>query len=143
MLKIEYYDSLKSGSERMFKLEATTTTHFDHMRRSDSNRQKLIHKAKMKSLRISVVIVVACNYFQCDISIRVVNYPSIPVIVCWFPYYAMMLIFMFTNVDESMSEDLQSGIFFFGMSNSLINPIIYGAFQYQPIKKRRHYLKRR
>lgn len=63
MLKIEYYKSLKLGSERMFKLETghTTASHFDHIRRSDSNRQKLIHKAKMKSLRISVVIVVACN----------------------------------------------------------------------------------
>ncbi|KAG5680562.1 hypothetical protein PVAND_010061 [Polypedilum vanderplanki] len=111
-----------SSSERVFKLEATIYT--DHIRRSDSNRQKLIHKAKMKSLRISVVIVAAF-------------------IVCWTPYYAMMLIFMFMNPDERLSEDLQSGIFFFGMSNSLINPIIYGAFQYQPIKKRRQYLKRR
>ncbi|XP_070492080.1 gonadotropin-releasing hormone receptor isoform X2 [Chironomus tepperi] len=111
-----------SSSERVFKLEATI--HTDHIRRSDSNRQKLIHKAKMKSLRISVVIVAAF-------------------IICWTPYYAMMLIFMFMNPDERLSEDLQNGIFFFGMSNSLINPIIYGAFQYQPIKKRRQYLKRR
>lgn len=58
------HKSFKLGSERMFKLETghtTTTNHFDHMRRSDSNRQKLIHKAKMKSLRISVVIVAGCN----------------------------------------------------------------------------------
>lgn len=77
---------------------------------------------------------------------RVINFPFlrfISVLVCWTPYFAMMLIFMFTNVDERLSEDLQSGIFFFGMSTSLINPIIYGAFQYQPTKKRRHYLKRR
>lgn len=111
-----------SGSERMFKIE--TTIHSDYIRRSDSNRQKLIHKAKMKSLRISVVIVAAF-------------------IICWTPYYAMMLIFMFTNPDERLSDDLQSGIFFFGMSNSLINPLIYGAFQYQPIKKKRQYLQRR
>ncbi|CRK92469.1 CLUMA_CG006046, isoform A [Clunio marinus] len=111
-----------SSSERIFKLEATMNS--DHIRRSDSNRQKLIHKAKMKSLRISVVIVAAF-------------------IICWTPYYAMMLIFMFMNPDERLSEDLQSGIFFFGMSNSLINPLIYGAFQYQPIKKRRQYLKKR
>ncbi|KAL7034533.1 hypothetical protein ACKWTF_008001 [Chironomus riparius] len=117
-----YYESVKTGSERVFKLEATI--HTDHIRRSDSNRQKLIHKAKMKSLRISVVIVAVF-------------------IICWTPYYAMMLIFMFMNPDERLSEDLQNGIFFFGMSNSLLNPIIYGAFQYQPIKKRRQYLKRR
>lgn len=124
MLTTDYYESSKLGSERVFKLEATLPTSKDHIRRSDSNRQKLIHKAKMKSLRISVVIVAAF-------------------IVCWFPYYAMMLIFMFTNPDERLSDDLQSGIFFFGMSNSLINPLIYGAFQYQPIKKRRQYLQRR
>lgn len=132
----------------MFKLETghtTTTNHFDHMRRSDSNRQKLIHKAKMKSLRISVVIVAGCNLklFKVSLDVKIKYLTSLSVIICWFPYFAMMLIFMFTNVDETLSEDLQSGIFFFGMSNSLINPIIYGAFQYQPIKKRRHYLKRR
>lgn len=27
-----------------------------------------------------------------------------------------------------VGEDLRNGIFFFGMSNSLINPLIYGAF---------------
>lgn len=130
----------------MFKLETghtSTTNHFDHMRRSDSNRQKLIHKAKMKSLRISVVIVAGCNLSLFEILLDVVEKNCFSVIVCWTPYFAMMLIFMFTNVSETLSEDLQSGIFFFGMSNSLINPIIYGAFQYQPIKKRRHYLKRR
>lgn len=36
-----------------------------------------------------------------------------------------------------MSEDLQSGIFFFGMSNSLVNPMIYGAFHLYPYKKNR------
>lgn len=36
-----------------------------------------------------------------------------------------------------LSEDLQSGIFFFGMSNSLINPLIYGAFQLWPMKNRK------
>lgn len=42
-----------------------------------------------------------------------------------------------------LSDDLQSGIFFFGMSNSLINPLIYGLFQYQPIKRRKQFLQRR
>lgn len=58
----------------MFKLETghtTTTNHFDHMRRSDSNRQKLIHKAKMKSLRISVVIVAGCNLKLFKVSLEV------------------------------------------------------------------------
>lgn len=44
-------------------------------------RQKLINRAKIKSLRMSVTIVAAF-------------------IICWTPYYTLMLIFMFTNLDE-------------------------------------------
>ncbi|XP_063709384.1 gonadotropin-releasing hormone receptor [Culicoides brevitarsis] len=100
-------------SERIFRLEAPVEKCY---RRTDSNRQRLIHKAKMKSLRISVVIVFAF-------------------IICWTPYYVMMIIFMFLNPDRRLSEDLQQGIFFFGMSNSLMNPLIYGAFQLWPNRK--------
>jgi hypothetical protein len=52
---------------------------------SEVNRRRIIHRAKMKSLRISVVIVVAF-------------------IVCWTPYYIMMIIFMFLNPDEHVSN---------------------------------------
>lgn len=62
----------------MFRVEAPLDKYY---RRSDTNRQKLIHKAKMKSLRISVVIVAAF-------------------IICWTPYYVMMVIFMFLNPDK-------------------------------------------
>ncbi|BES93570.1 receptor [Nesidiocoris tenuis] len=34
-----------------------------------------------------------------------------------------------------LSEELQKGIFFFGMSNSLVNPLIYGAFHLWRPKK--------
>ncbi|XP_058446014.1 gonadotropin-releasing hormone receptor [Malaya genurostris] len=105
-----------SSSEKIFRIE-TTAMDRSYYRRSDTNRQRLIHKAKMKSLRISVVIVVVF-------------------IVCWTPYYIMMLIFMFLNPTERLGEDLQAGIFFFGMSNSLINPLIYGAFHLIPIRRR-------
>ncbi|XP_053670080.1 gonadotropin-releasing hormone II receptor [Anopheles nili] len=108
-----------SSSEKIFRIETATVDRTTYYRRSDTNRQRLIHKAKMKSLRISVVIVVAF-------------------IVCWTPYYIMMLIFMFLNPTERFGEDLQSGIFFFGMSNSLINPLIYGAFHLVPIRQRRN-----
>lgn len=40
----------------------------------------------------------------------------------------MMITFIFLNPNDKIGEGLQSAIFFFGMSNSLINPIIYGAF---------------
>ncbi|KAL4717319.1 hypothetical protein ACJJTC_017206 [Scirpophaga incertulas] len=82
----------------------------------DMNRRRLIDRAKMKSLRMSVVIVAAF-------------------IIWWTPYYVMMIIFTFLNPDENLSEELLSGIFFFGMSNSLVNPVIYGAFHLWPKKK--------
>lgn len=105
-----------SSSEKIFRIE-TSAVDRSYYRRSDTNRQRLIHKAKMKSLRISVVIVVVF-------------------IVCWTPYYIMMLIFMFLDPTEPVGVDLQTGIFFFGMSNSLINPLIYGAFHLIPIRRR-------
>ncbi|XP_052752299.1 gonadotropin-releasing hormone receptor [Galleria mellonella] len=82
----------------------------------DMNRRRLIDRAKMKSLRMSVVIVAAF-------------------IIWWTPYYIMMIIFTFLNPDKDQSEELLSGIFFFGMSNSLVNPVIYGAFHLWPKKK--------
>lgn len=33
-------------------------------------------------------------------------------------------------------DDLMSAIFFFGMSNSVVNPIIYGAFSLWPVGNR-------
>lgn len=69
-------------SEKMFKAEVETGG--KHVA-SEVNRRRIIHRAKMKSLRISVVIVVAF-------------------IVCWAPYYIMMIIFMFLNPDEHVSN---------------------------------------
>ncbi|CAH2087387.1 unnamed protein product [Euphydryas editha] len=84
---------------------------------ADLNRRRLIDRAKMKSLQMSFVIVAAF-------------------VIWWTPYYAMMIIFTFLDPDKELIEDLQSGIFFFGMSNSLVNPVIYGAFHLWPKKKR-------
>ena len=106
-----------SRSERMFRLELPNTS-AGYMN-GNLNRRKLMHRAKAKSLRISVVIVAAF-------------------IIWWTPYYAMMIIFMFLNPDDRLSEELQSGIFFFGMSNSLINPLIYGAFHLWPRRKHKN-----
>lgn len=54
---------------------------------------------------------------------------------CWTPYYIMMIIFIFTNVDPETAHKLQS-IIFFGMSNSLINPLIYGLFHLMPNRRK-------
>ncbi|KAK2587346.1 hypothetical protein KPH14_003063 [Odynerus spinipes] len=108
-------------SERAFKSELMNT----NLQRanSDINRRRLIHRAKTKSLRISVVIVAAF-------------------VLWWTPYYTMMIIFMFLNPDQHLSEDLKSGIFFFGMSNSLVNPLVYGAFHLWPQRQRQNFYRR-
>ncbi|XP_072938501.1 gonadotropin-releasing hormone receptor [Epargyreus clarus] len=100
-------------SEKVFKPEVRQEKYLT----PDVNRRRLIDRAKMKSLRMSVVIVTAF-------------------IIWWTPYYVMMIIFTFLNPDKNQSEELLSGIFFFGMSNSLVNPVIYGAFHLWPKKKR-------
>ncbi|KAL5275675.1 GPRGNR2 family protein [Megaselia abdita] len=104
-----------SGSEKMF--QGSKLAVYTNKPTVQTNRQRLIHKAKMKSLRISVVIIVAF-------------------LICWTPYNVMMIIFTFLNPDKRVGEELQSGIFFFGMSNSLVNPLIYGAFHLCPLKRK-------
>ncbi|XP_034942993.1 gonadotropin-releasing hormone receptor [Chelonus insularis] len=111
-----------SRSEKSFKLQLTNHKNISQ-ESGDTNRRKLMHRAKSKSLRISIVIVAAF-------------------VLWWTPYYTMMIIFMFLNPDERLSEELQNGIFFFGMSNSLVNPLIYGAFHLWPQKKCRKFRQR-
>ncbi|XP_071534096.1 gonadotropin-releasing hormone receptor [Panulirus ornatus] len=101
-------------SEKVFRSERTTLGNTC----PEFNRRRLLRKAKMRALRISVVIVLAF-------------------VICWTPYYMMMIIFLFTTVAENVEEELLSGIFFFGMSNSLVNPIIYGAFHLCHCHKRK------
>ncbi|KAK6631261.1 hypothetical protein RUM44_005787 [Polyplax serrata] len=84
-------------SENVFQVEIDSGK--SSLFRPDLNRRRLMNKAKTKSMRISVVIVITF-------------------IICWTPYYFMMI----------LAKDLRNGIFCFGMSNSLLNPIIYGVF---------------
>lgn len=104
-----------SRGQKTFKTEQMKT-----YRNSDLNRRKLMNRAKTKSLRISIVIVAAF-------------------LIWWTPYYTMMIILLFMNPDDRLSEELQSEIFFFGMSNSLVNPLIYGAFHLWPKKQRQRH----
>ncbi|XP_031640047.1 gonadotropin-releasing hormone receptor-like isoform X2 [Contarinia nasturtii] len=115
ILLLTYVSTIKtiSDSEKIFQVNETS----NEQDRKLNNRQRLIHRAKMKSLRISVAIVAAF-------------------IICWTPYYVLMLIFMFMNPDERFGDELMSAIFFFGMSNSVVNPIIYGAFSLWPGRNR-------
>ncbi|KAG5307608.1 GNRHR protein, partial [Pseudoatta argentina] len=101
-----------SRSRRNFKIDQIKT-----YTNIDLNRRRLMNRAKTKSLRISVVIVAAF-------------------LIWWTPYYTMMIILLFVNPDDHLSAELQNGIFFFGMSNSLVNPLIYGAFHLWPQRQR-------
>lgn len=138
---------------------------YDQQQRAQNNRQRIIHRAKMKSLRISVAIIagnINYKYNKFDNSDNSLQLRFTAFIICWTPYYATMLFFMFADADERVSDvrsilrihipfikafnnfcnfpcqfgdDLMSAIFFFGMSNSVVNPIIYGAFQLWPMRK--------
>lgn len=66
----------------MFKGEESARN--GYTRSSDMNRRRLMHRAKTKSLRISVVIVAAF-------------------VIWWTPYYTMMIIFMFLDPDKNVS----------------------------------------
>ncbi|GFR13817.1 g_PROTEIN_RECEP_F1_2 domain-containing protein [Trichonephila clavata] len=80
-------------------------------------RHKILHKAKIKSLMITVVIVLTF-------------------VICWTPYYVTMVIFIFMEPDEQLSQNLQTFVFFFGSSTAMINPLIYGAFHLRRRKPR-------
>ncbi|XP_013406331.1 gonadotropin-releasing hormone receptor isoform X2 [Lingula anatina] len=74
-------------------------------------RSQLLRKAKTKSLIMTTIIVVAF-------------------IVCWSPYYIFWLWHTF-NTQSSQDNDsntVGTWVFFFGMANSMVNPMIYGAF---------------
>ncbi|XP_071110295.1 gonadotropin-releasing hormone receptor-like isoform X1 [Haliotis cracherodii] len=71
-------------------------------------RSNLLRKAKRKSLRMSIVIVLAF-------------------VVCWSPYYVLFICSTFFW--EEFNPRTNLWLFFIGMTNSLLNPMIYGAFQ--------------
>ncbi|XP_012222605.1 gonadotropin-releasing hormone receptor [Linepithema humile] len=117
ILIITYVSTVITISQSQRKFKTKPARNVTYIRNSYINRKRIMHRAKTKSLRISVVIVAAF-------------------LIWWTPYYTMMIIFLFLNPDEHLSDELQSGIFFFGMSNSLVNPLIYGAFHLWPQKQR-------
>lgn len=79
-----------TGSEKMFQGSKLANYSTTKQLPTQTNRQRLIHKAKMKSLRISVVIIIAF-------------------LICWTPYYVMMIIFLFWNPDKRASMPCQRG----------------------------------
>lgn len=78
---INFIYFLSPESEKVFKPEVRKQ---EKCFTPDMNRRRLIDRAKMKSLRMSVVIVAAF-------------------LVWWTPYYIMMIIFTFLNPDKDVS----------------------------------------
>ena len=82
-------------------------------------RSRLFSKAKVKSLCMTAVIVAAF-------------------IICWTPYQAVFMSPQFTSYDQvvfivhtfadmrDVDQRYVLWIFFFGMANSMVNPLIYG-----------------
>ncbi|PVD19374.1 hypothetical protein C0Q70_19862 [Pomacea canaliculata] len=83
-------------------------------------RSNLLRRAKRKSLRMSVVIVLAF-------------------IICWSPYYIIFICITFLDWQEIDPRTLL-WFSFIGLSSSMLNPIIYGAFQLCKVHKPRAYL---
>lgn len=86
--------------------ESSTTS--DHCQFRGQVRNHLFRKAKRKALRMSIVIVAAF-------------------IVCWTPYYVVFMYITFLDIQE-FSRKTMLALSFIGLSNSLLNPMIYGAF---------------
>ncbi|XP_056134180.1 gonadotropin-releasing hormone II receptor-like [Lampris incognitus] len=78
-----------------------------HLRRSKNN----IPKARMRTLKMSIVIVISF-------------------IVCWTPYYLLGLWYWFfpENLEGKVSHSLTHILFIFGLFNACLDPIIYGLF---------------
>ena len=79
-------------------------------------RNRLYQQAKAKSLRMTALIVAAF-------------------IVCWTPYQVVFIAHTFMDPD-SIDARYEAWVFFFGMANSMVNPLIYGA--YHLCSRRRH-----
>ena len=48
-------------------------------------------------------------------------------IICWTPYQVVFIVHTFVDMGD-VEHRYVLWIFFFGMANSMINPLIYGAF---------------
>lgn len=78
-----------------------------HLRRSDLTQ---VEKARIRTLRMTIIIVMAFVW-------------------CWTPYASIVLLFHFYKPHvENMSKDLKDALFMFAVSNSCVNPLVYGSY---------------
>lgn len=77
------------------------------LRRSDMTH---IERARARTLRMTIIIVLAFFW-------------------CWTPYVVMVLWYMFDpNGAQEVDAQLQSALFMFAVSNSCVNPLVYGSY---------------
>lgn len=94
----------------------TVTGHVDEIITQEHGRARFFQRAKVKSLRLTALIVAAF-------------------IVCWTPYQVVFIVHTFTDT-RNIDTRYIVWIFFFGMANSMVNPMIYGAFHFCNQKKK-------
>ena len=61
-------------------------------------------------------------------------------IVCWTPYFVIFILDAFTLVPVASNPSIIMAygiLYFFGTANSMVNPMIYGAFQICRSSRRR------
>ncbi|KAL8562699.1 hypothetical protein ACOMHN_011270 [Nucella lapillus] len=105
------------GCDREFSREESMSSCSEQNGRGPV-RSNLLRRAKRKSLRMSVFIVLAF-------------------IVCWSPYYIIFTVCL-TFLDwKEIDPKTLLWFSFIGLSNSMLNPIIYGAFQVCKVHKHR------
>ncbi|XP_076444164.1 gonadotropin-releasing hormone receptor-like [Babylonia areolata] len=98
------------GCDREFSREESLSSCSEQNGGRGPVRSNLLRRAKRKSLRMSVFIVLAF-------------------IVCWSPYYIIFTVCL-TFLDwKEIDPKTLLWFSFIGLSNSMLNPIIYGAFQ--------------
>ncbi|GFU94727.1 gonadotropin-releasing hormone II receptor [Trichonephila clavipes] len=77
------------------------------LRRSDIAHME---RARARTLRMTIIIVLAFFW-------------------CWTPYVVMVLWYLFDPVSaEKVDSRVQSSLFMFAVSNSCVNPLVYGSY---------------
>ena len=78
-----------------------------HLRRSDATQ---IERARTRTLRMTLIIVLAF-------------------VLCWTPYVFIVLLYQIdSEVANNLDKGLQDTLFMFAVSNSCVNPLVYGSY---------------
>ncbi|CAL8100472.1 unnamed protein product [Orchesella dallaii] len=101
---IAYY---RKGSSSNLSRSSSKTTRL--MLRSSANQTATLTRARSRTLRLTLLILLTF-------------------IVCWTPYVVMTLWYMLDrNGASQVDERLQEALFIMAVTNSVINPLIYGT----------------